>query len=65
MTMSINVQNILVATCETFDAGEFHESFDVVKIMDNSGGCVNLFLPHGKGPSVASAINAALSEVSE
>ena len=65
MSVSIDVQNILVATCETHKAGEFHESFDVVNIVDTSGGCVNLFLPHGKGPSVASAINAALSEVSE
>lgn len=65
MTMSINVQNILVAECATHNASEFHEAFDVVNIVDNSGASVNLFLPHGKGPSVASAINAALSEVSE
>ena len=65
MTMSINVQGIIEATCATHNAGDFHEAFDVVNIIDNSGASVNLFLPHGKGPSVASAINAALSEVSE
>ena len=65
MTMSINVQGIIEALCQTFDDGGFHEAFDVVNIVDKYGSSVKLFLPHGKGPSVASAINAALSEVAE
>ena len=65
MSVSINVHDIILAECATHNASEFHEAFDVVNIVDTSGGCVNLFLPHGKGPSVASAINAALSEVTE
>ena len=65
MSMSITVQRIIEATCETHNAGEFHEAFDVVNIVDNSGASVNLFLPHGKGHAVASVINAALSEVTE
>lgn len=65
MTMSINVQNILVAKCATYESGEHYEAFDAVDIVDNYGASVSLFFPKGKGPSVASAINAALSEVSE
>lgn len=65
MSVSISVQNIVAALCETFDAGEFHESFDVVSIADDKGTNVKLFFNGGKGHAVEVAINAALSEVTE
>lgn len=65
MSVSISVQNIVEATCETFDAGEFHESFDVVNIVDDKGTSMKLFFNGGKGHAVAVAINAAISEVAE
>lgn len=65
MSVSISVQNIVEATCETHDVGLFHESFDVVNIVDDKGTNVKLFFNGGKGHAVASAINAAISEVLE
>ena len=60
MSVNISVQNIVEALCETFDVGEFHESFDVVNIIDDKGAVVKLFFNGGVGHAVAAAINAAI-----
>ena len=65
MSVNISVQNIVEATCVTHNASEFHESFDVVNIVDDKGTSVKLFFNGGKGHAVAAAINAALSDVTE
>ena len=65
MSVNISVQNIVEADCATHNASEFHESFDVVNIVDDKGSVVKLFFNGGVGHAVAAAINAALSEVLE
>jgi hypothetical protein len=58
MTLTVSVQLIESATCNTVENGD--APFDVVRIRDDLGASVNLYLPAGKGKAVADAINAAI-----
>lgn len=58
--INCTIQHIASAAAYSHSAGQFSGPFDTVKVSDDSGASVTLFLPDGTGQSVADAINAAV-----
>lgn len=54
------IHHIARAVARSYGAGWSSGPFDAVKVSDDSGASVTLFLPNGTGQSVAAAINAAV-----
>lgn len=65
MSTSASIQNITNAEATSHAAGEFCAAFDSVKVTDDRGGYLLLFLPSGAGVAVADAICAAIAPALE
>jgi hypothetical protein len=62
MATSVMIQNIVRAEVRQHEGGQ---PFDTVKVTDNRGGTVTMFVNFGDGKSVADAINAAVAPAVE